>query len=110
MRAGNVLAVAKASRAKGVAFEREVARVYEDAGWTVRGLEGKGDHLAFQAGGGRNWPQHVECKRQERIQLPMWLRQAKGEAPTGTIPVVVFRQNRTEPYACLPLRDLLRLV
>ena len=98
--------MAKASRSKGLAFEREVARVYQEHGFEVRGLEGEGDHLALKNG----VTLHSECKRQERLQLPAWLQQAKREAPAGTVPVVAFRQNRGELYACLPLRDLLRLV
>ena len=105
--------MAKASRAKGLAFEREVAKVYQEHGFEVRGLEGEGDHLAMR-GPSPRFPDGLtlfsECKRQERIQLPAWLRQAKTEAPAGTVPVVAFRQNRGELYACLPLRDLLRLV
>ena len=112
--------MAKASRAKGLAFEREVAKVYQEHGFEVRGLEGEGDHLCIkprQLYMGHDdmskWERTVifsECKRQERIQLPAWIRQAKTEAPAGTVPVVAFRQNRMEIYGCLPLRDLLRLV
>ena len=90
--------------------------MYQEHGFEVRGLEGEGDHLCLKRRDPDDsyWYDVVtlfsECKRQERIQLPAWLRQAKAEAPAGTVPVVAFRQNRGELYACLPLRDLLRLV
>lgn len=92
----------QSSRRKGVAGEREVAQVYERAGLTVRGLESAGDHLIVTANG---ITVHSETKRQERLQLPIWLRQAAAEAPQGTVPVVAFRQSRGEWYACLPLAD-----
>lgn len=103
-----------ASRRKGVAGEREVAVRFEQAGWTVRGLEGLGDHLAYSP-----WPPsqpssrtvlHLESKRQERLRLPEWLEQARAEAPPGVPPVVVFRQSRGQWIAALPLDDLLELI
>lgn len=114
-------------RAKGVTAEREVADVWKAYGLEVRGLEGSGDHLVIcppltlvyetrdgetrQAGWERRRSTiHSEVKRQERLKLPEWLRQAREEAPAGTIPVVSFRQNRGEWYACLPLSDLAELV
>lgn len=95
-----------ASRRKGLAGEREVADRFIAAGFDVRGLESSGDWLAI----GRDATLHLEVKRQERLQLPAWLAQAKQEAPQGVPPIVVFRQNRGEWYACLPLEDLLRLL
>lgn len=95
--------MAASSRRKGVAGEREVARVWQGAGFEVRGLEGAGDHLVI-TGNGRTL--HSEVKRQERVQLPLWLRQAEAEAPSGCVPVVCFRQNRGRWYAALPLDDL----
>ena len=110
--------MARASRAKGVAGEHEVAAIYTEHGFEVRGLEGRGDHLAIKYNG--VGPDNVspaktvtlfsEVKRQERLQLWQWLAQAQSEAPSGTVPVVSFRRNRGQWYACLPLRDLLRLV
>jgi len=95
------------SRRKGLRGEQEVAREMRAAGLEVRNLEGSGDHLTATAGGRQL---HVETKRQERLQLPMWLRQAADEAPRGAVPVVVFRQSRGQWYACLPLGSLLEIV
>lgn len=105
-----------ASRAKGLRGEHEVADLFKLRGFSVRGLEGSGDWLAF-----RPAPQlpffapaaltlHLEVKRQERLRLPEWIAQAKAEAPSGVPPVVVFRQNRTEWIAALPLADLLEVI
>lgn len=94
------------TREKGVKGEREVAAVYIGAGLAVRGLEGEGDHLVL--GGPR--PVHSEAKRQERLQLPIWLRQAAAQAAPGTMPVVAFRQNRATWYVALTLADLAELL
>ena len=96
--------------------------MFREAGGEVRGLEGEGDHLVRFArtdcdGMGMDCQVSTdyvtlfsEVKRQERLQLWQWLAQAQSEAPAGTVPVVSFRRNRGQWYACLPLRDLLRLV
>ena len=95
-----------ASRRKGVAGEREVAAIFEASGFTVRGLEGAGDHLVIARNG---LTLHSEVKRAERLKLPEWLRQARDECPAGCVPVVSFRQNRDEWYACIPLAALVGL-
>jgi Holliday junction resolvase len=109
------------SRRKGVRAEREVAAIWQAAGFEVRGLEGAGDHLVIIRprilSGAHAEPTrvrdgltiHSEVKRQERLKLPEWLRQAADEAPQGTVPVVAFRQSRQEWYACLRLADLVEL-
>ena len=103
-------------RQKGLLGEREIKHIFAARGWTMRGLEGQGDHIAL-----KTWQSifptcpasvslHLEVKRQERLALPAWLRQAEEEAPDGTMPVVVFRQNREQWYVCLSLADFLELV
>jgi hypothetical protein len=92
------------SRAKGVAFEREVAQAFESAGWTVRGLEAGGDHFAVRHDGR---VLAVECKRAERLKLPEWLRQSERDAPRGVDRVLVFRQSRQQAYAVVPLAQYL---
>lgn len=112
---------ATARQRKGLAAEREVADIWKAHGLEVRNLEYAGDHLvivpACQVAPMRGDTRivqavtlHSEVKRQERLKLPEWLRQAADEAPAGTIPVVSFRQNRGEWYACLRLEDLAELV
>lgn len=109
------------SRAKGVAFEREVAKAFEAAGFTVRGLESGGDHFVVGsryhskvAGDGtlRNEYDgiviHVECKRAERMKLPEWLRQQAKDAPPRTLRVLVFKQSRQPAYAVVPFDQYLQ--
>jgi hypothetical protein len=98
--------MSKSQREKGLVGEREVAAIFAAAGYSVRNLEGQGDALAIGTNGRL---MHVETKRQERLKLPEWIRQAQSEAPKGVPAVVAFRQNRGEWYACLPLADLLKM-
>jgi len=105
--------VSNRERQKGLVGEREIKHVFASHRWTTRGLEGEGDHIALkytEPQPARQRALHVECKRQERLALPAWLRQAEEEAPTGTVPVVCFRQNRGQWYVCLSLADFLELV
>ena len=99
-----------ASRAKGLRGEREVADAFERFGWTVRGLEGQGDWLAFPPFDRKpsTATRHVECKRAERLKIPEWQRQAEAEAPTGAVPLLCFRQNHGPWYVVQRLEDYLR--
>jgi hypothetical protein len=99
--------MARSERAKGLAAEAEVARIYRAAGLTVRGLEGAGDHLVLGAAG---LVIHSEVKRQERCQLPLWVRQADAEAPPDVVPVIAWRGNRMAWRADLPLAALAALL
>lgn len=99
--------MAASSRRKGVKGEAEVAAIWRAAGFEVRGLEGLGDHVVVCGNGVLI---HSEVKRQERLQLPAWLRQAKAEAPPGAVAVVAFRQSRGEWYACLNLHAFAELL
>lgn len=101
----------KGRRDKGIRGEREVMRLLQEAGFEVRGLEGRGDHLALK-GMPTNGPLilHVETKRQETLRPDEWSHQAETEAPLDTVPIVVYRRNN-EPWRVLLLfDDYLRLL
>lgn len=87
-----------AQRLKGRRAEAEVAAIFRDAGFTVHGLEGAGDHSIV----GHGLTLHSEVKRQETLRLPLWTRQAESEAPEGAIPAVFYRRNRTAWRALVP--------
>jgi len=99
--------VSKRERDKGLRGELEVAHIFAQHGLQLRNLEGSGDQLVILPVSG--WL-HVECKRQERLCIPDWNRQAAREAPDGTIPVVCYRRSREPWYASLPLDQFLNLV
>lgn len=92
------------SRAKGIAFEREVAKAFEAAGYEVRGLESGGDWIAARDG----QVVQVECKRAERLKLDEWLRQAGRDALLGVPHVLVFKKSRQPAYAVIPFDQYLQ--
>ena len=90
-------------RDKGRKGEREVAAIYERAGFEIRGLEGSGDHLAI----GYGLTIHSESKRQEVTRPWLWDEQANSEAPAGALPIVSFRRSRSVWIAQVRLEPLL---
>ncbi len=92
-------------RDKGRKGEREVAELYEESGFEVRGLEAAGDHLIVVPGEPA-LVLHSECKRQETTRPWEWWGQATAEAPPGTIPVVHFRRSRSPWLALIAASDL----
>lgn len=102
----------RAERQKGGCGEREVVDLLKERGYDSRrapysgALYWKGDVLGLPG-------YCLEVKRQERLQIPQWLRQAKEQAEKsepGTKPLLVFRRSREEWHACLPFSDLLDLM
>lgn len=96
------------TRNKGVRFEREVARSFEEEGFSVRGLESGGDVFVVDTRNAGRPLLHVECKRHERLRLPEWLEQMESDAPDGADRVLVFRQSRQRAYAVVPFDQYLR--
>lgn len=80
------------SRDKGRRGEQEVARIFRANGFDVDrvpnsgGLRVKGDLTGLDGF-------HVEVKRQEKLAIPAWLRQAHEEAG-WRVPLVIFRQSK----------------
>lgn len=96
-------------RRKGQRGEAEVARIYREAGYTVRGLEGGGDHnIVREPGSGVRF--HSEVKRQEVARPWLWREQARAEAPPGTIPLVHFRRSASPWVVMLDLADFIALI
>lgn len=94
--------MSRKERDKGVRGEQELAALFRDAGHQVEQLQrnqnGVSDLVIDR------WL-YVDSKRQERMQLAMWIRQATENAPDGTVPAVAFRASR-EPWGIwLPALD-----
>jgi hypothetical protein len=100
--------VSKRERDKGLRGELEVAHILAEHGLALRNLERSGDQLVYLPT--QDAWLHVECKRQERLCIPEWNRQAASEAPEGTTPVVCYRRSREPWYVSLPLDQFLDLV
>lgn len=101
--------MSRRERDKGLRGEQEVAHSYREHGFTVRGLEGGGDHAIVRD------PEtgirlHSEVKRQETARPWAWWEQALAEAPPGTVPVVHFRRSRSPWLVMLALEDFQRLL
>jgi hypothetical protein len=99
--------VAASPRRKGLKGEWDVAKLLRAHGVRVEKLQQQQGGVCDMTAADRFY---VDVKRQERLQLPIWLRQAADEAPSGTVPVVAFRQSRQEWYAALPLAALAELL
>lgn len=102
--------MSRASRTKGQRGELEVIEILRAHGWD----RAHRNHQSGGQGGGdiARGPEgcHFEIKRQERLNLPAWLRQAHDEAGPHDLPVVVFRQSRGQWWACLEFEELLALL
>lgn len=103
------------ARRKGNKGELEAAALFNEYGHGLRrtpnsgGLAWRGDLQGMEG-------YVFEVKRQERLDVPAWLRQVYAAARGGEIPVLLFRRNRTNPtdplgrwHAVLPAEELARL-
>jgi len=99
----------RSERTKGQRGELEVAAIFQAAGFDCDRTPNSGG-LRITGDLYGDLPCHVEVKRQERLQLPAWLRQAAHDAPEGVMPLVAFRQNHGEWFAALPLTALVDLL
>lgn len=95
--------MSRRERDKGVRGEREVLEQFRAHGFTIRGLESGGDHLAF----GHGLTLHVETKRQETARPWLWHEQASADAPNGVPYLVAFRRNHSPWLAQLELAPVL---
>ncbi len=115
--------MAKASRDKGKAGEREVVNILRGRGHTSRRtapMQAARATLAALTGEPELSKQyadvdgldgyHLEVKRCETLSLPAWTRQAEADAAgSGNVPVVVYRQSRQPWRVSLTLDALLDL-
>lgn len=103
----------KASRDKGAAAEREVARILTHAGFPATRNARNGisaEDVAHAIPG--YW---IEVKRKERLDLWMCLAQADDGADGATgleviEPALIFRRNRSPWYVAIPLDNWLDLL
>jgi hypothetical protein len=94
----------RGNRAKGVVAEREVATLFQAAGFDVRGLESGGDHWIL----GPGFVLHSEVKRHERLRIPEWTAQCEADAGENTIPLLSYRQSAASFQVAHPWRSIIR--
>ena len=101
----------KASRVKGAAGEREVAAIFQAAGFDVNRVPNSG---ALRLKGdlyGEAMPIHVEVKRRKSWGLSRaWIVQAETEAPADKVPVIAFRADGEPWRVCLGLVEFLEIL
>jgi hypothetical protein len=96
-------------RRKGANGEREVAALFQTAGFDCArvpnsgGLRIKGDLYG-------DLPLHVEVKRQETARPWAWAMQARVDAGQGQPWLVAFRRSGDSWLALMPLVDVVELL
>jgi hypothetical protein len=99
----------RGARTKGGSAEREIVEILRAHGWDHArrnfrsGADGGGDVLGIPG-------VSIEVKRRERCSIWEWLEQCFHDARPTDLPLLVFRRNRSQWYACLPLEELLPLL
>lgn len=100
----------KLARRKGHAFEREIAKIFQQNGWP----EAK-RHLEYQAAEvqgvdlDNTWPFAVQCKR-GRSYAPINKIFEVQESETGHVPLLVTKGDNQPIMAVLSLADLITLI
>jgi hypothetical protein len=102
-------------KARGRKFQQEVIKAIkdklkiDDGDIENRSMGCGGEDIILSNAARQKFPFSVECKNQQKLNIWDSLKQA--EANSGEhIPLLVFRRNHTEAYACLSLDDLLDLI
>lgn len=103
----------RGARAKGFAFEREIAKEFSDA----TGLDFKRG-LGQTRGGGNEVPDvlppegelrkliHIECKRQKRCSIKGAMEQALNDiGKESNIPIVITKDDRKDALVTMKLED-----
>lgn len=99
------------SRMKGQRGERAVAAILREHGFEAhRGSQSRGGQE--EADVVSSLPGYrIEVKWQERLNIWAACQQCDDDidpADDDTVPLVVFKRNRSRWYACLPLEDFLK--
>jgi hypothetical protein len=68
-----------------------------------------GEDLLLSPAARRIYPLAIECKCQESLNIWKSMEQAEAHAGEDNTPVLFFKRNRSQSYACLPAAALARL-
>ena len=103
--------MSKMQRDKGARFEREVRKLFEEAmpGATCkRGLQCRGGDEVPDVDAGGVFS--IECKVGKNPPVKPALAQILRDAPEGTIPMCVIKEDRKDAFVVLPLDDFLEFI
>ena len=110
---------AQSAKQKGRSFQQYVARrlgeTYNlswgpDMDISSRGMGQSGTDIALSPRAREAIPFNIECKKQERWNVPAWWQQAKANSDDGRAPLLVLTKNRHETLAVLSFEKLLELI
>jgi len=102
----------KMSREKGKRFEREVANLFKEKGFTASrsaqcmGKTGQAADVIGVPG------IHIECKHVEKMSLYEWMAQAIRDTEAeskGNLPVVIHKQNRKDILVSMRYEDFIKI-
>ena len=102
----------KMSREKGKRFEREVANLFKEKGFTASrsaqcmGKTGQAADVIGVPG------IHIECKHVEKMSLYEWMAQAIRDSEAegkGNLPVVIHKQNRKDVLVSMRFDDFMEI-
>lgn len=57
----------------------------------------------------KHFPFSIECKNQEKLNIWQSLKQAESNSGKHT-PLLIFKRNHSKTYACLDVKDLMKLI
>ena len=107
---------AKSAKAKGRKLQnfvvKELRKAYpeledDDIKGQVMGMSG--EDIVFSPLAKRLIKLSFDCKNQEKLSISDSLLQAENNSGNRT-PVLVFKRNRTETYAAIPFKYLIKLI
>lgn len=106
--------IGRASREKGKRGEREVAKIFKDAGYTEARRTSQYCGKTGDASDVTGVPGiHLEVKYVEREQVRSWMAQATRDAEAaggGDIPAVVHRKTHSPWLVTLSLEDFIKIL
>jgi hypothetical protein len=75
-----------------------------------RGMGQPGADLHLSQVARDNCPFSIECKSQEALNIWQAMKQCEANTEEGLMPLLIFKRNRSEIYACLRWDDLLLIL
>lgn len=103
--------MAKISRDRGAAFEREVVHLFKDWGHeairTAQHMGKTGQAPDVKVNG-----LHVECKRRRSLAVMEFYKQAKADSLAegkGNLPTVIMRADNEPPMVMMAFEDWIKL-
>jgi len=98
------------SKQKGARFERLLAKIFREYGYSESRRTAQYCGNTGEAADVIGLPGiHVEAKHQEKMQLYDWMDQAKRDAAGGKLPAVFHKKNNHEILVTMPLDSWMEL-